>query len=615
MKHILSSIKDKLRKPQAGPEAGDTAPAEKKQPKFLRKKKLTPKKLILLGVGAVILIGGGILCYQLFFTEEEAVALTDFTIEGSLTQTIEGTGTTTPADSVTYSLQSTTAEVLEVCVQAGDTVEAGDLLFRQDDSDVDELIEEYEDDINDYELDLQSYEEQLETLQETMGNASVTAPISGRVVDITAEAGDNVMSGSTLCKIYDDSTMKLTQYFSYAYESDVYVGMSASVSVSSQMLSLTGTVTAVDKVSYVTSGGMQCFSVTVEVVNPGSLTEGMSAACVLSSGGTQIYPATDGTLEYADSQTVQAKASGELLTSYVEDYSCVSKGQTLFYIDSDDSSTQIENIETQIERLKERIAAREEDIADAEESRENYYRTSEIAGTVISCTIEEGTSRQMAMQSVTVYNLDTMTIDVNIDELDEDKVYEGQEVTVIRSGSDSNTTYSAYISYLSIEASGSNGVATFPCTITIESNGELTAGVNVSYIISTGDTEEGVLAPLAALKTTDEGTCLFVKADSRPENAVDLEGTDVPKGFYAVPVEVGSTNSDYAQILSGVEAGVEVFTRYQQSAPSGGDTTSSNGDSSGQSGDMPDFSGGSFGGGMPGGGNFGGGGGMPGGMP
>ena len=615
MKHILSSIQDKLRKPQAGQAAGETAPGEKKPPKFLRKKKLTPKKLILLGVGAAVLIGGGILCYQLFFTEEEAVALTDFTIEGSLTQTIEGTGTTTPADSVTYSLQSTTAEVLEVCVQAGDTVEVGDLLFRQDDSDVDELIEEYEDDINDYELDLQSYEEQLETLQETMGNANVAAPISGRVEEITVEVDDNVMSGSTLCKIYDDSTMKLTQYFSYAYESDVYVGMPASVSVSSQMLNLTGTVTAVNKVSYVTSGGMKCFSVTVEVVNPGSLTEGMSAACVLSSGGTQIYPATDGTLEYADSQTVQAKVSGELLTSYVEEYSRVSKGETLFYIDSDDSSTQIENIETQIERLKERIAAREEDIADAEESRENYYRTSEIAGTVISCTIEEGTSRQMAMQSVTVYNLDTMTIDVNIDELDEDKVYEGQEVTVIRSGSDSDTVYSAYISYLSIEASASNGVATFPCTITIESNGELTAGVNVSYIISTGDTEEGVLAPIAALKTTDEGTCLFVKSDTRPENAIDLEGTEVPKGFYAVPVEVGSTNSDYARILSGVEAGVEVFTRYQQSAPSGGDTTSANGDSSGQNGDMPDFSGGSFGGGMPGGGNFGGGGGMPGGMP
>ena len=80
MKHILSSIKDKLRKPQAPQESANAAPAEKKQPKFLRKKKLTPKKLILLGAGAVILIGGGILCYQLFFTEEEAVALTDFTI-------------------------------------------------------------------------------------------------------------------------------------------------------------------------------------------------------------------------------------------------------------------------------------------------------------------------------------------------------------------------------------------------------------------------------------------------------------------------------------------------------------------------------------------------------
>ena len=82
-----------------------------------------------------------------------------------------------------------------------------------------------------------------------------------------------------------------------------------------------------------------------------------------------------------------------------------------------------------------------------------------------------------------------------------------------------------------------------------------------------GDESEGVLAPIAALKSTSEGTCLFVKADTRPDNAVDLEDGVVPDGFYAVPVETGVSNSQYVRILSGVEEGVEVFTRYQQAAP------------------------------------------------
>lgn len=117
-------------------------------------------------------------------------------------------------------------------------------------------------------------------------------------------------------------------------------------------------------------------------------------------------------------------------------------------------------------------------------------------------------------------------------------------------------------------------VAYFPITVTIPADGALSAGVNVSYYINVGDAEEGVLAPLSALKDTTEGTCLFVKSDARPDGAVDLEDGVVPDGFYAVPVEVGSTNSQYARILSGVEEGAEVFTRYRQTAPANGDTTS-----------------------------------------
>ena len=90
----------------------------------------------------------------------------------------------------------------------------------------------------------------------------------------------------------------------------------------------------------------------------------------------------------------------------------------------------------------------------------------------------------------------------------------------------------------------------------------------------------------------------------------------MPDGFYAVPVETGVSNSQYVRILSGVEEGVEVFTRYQQAAPNGGDTTSQGEEPSDfpGGGEMPDFSGGEmpdFGGGMPGGM----GGGMPGGGP
>ena len=186
-------------------------------------------------------------------------------------------------------------------------------------------------------------------------------------------------------------------------------------------------------------------------------------------------------------------------------------------------------------------------------------------------------------------------------------------VDIYRETSDGYETYEGEITYISLEASNSNGVATFEGEITIYSDGELSAGVNGSYYVDTGGATEGLLAPVSAVKSYDEGYYLIVQSSSRPDDAIDVDA-EYPRGYYAVPVEVGSSNDEYAVITSGsVAEGDTVFLRYQQSAPSGGDSTSAGGesDSTGGMGGMPDFGGGS----MP---DFGGGGGMPnmgGGMP
>ena len=73
----------------------------------------------------------------LFFSGEEQTPLTEQTTYGSLSTTLSGTGTTMPADSVTYTTASE-AEITGVYVSAGDTVEVGDLLYTQDDSELDD---------------------------------------------------------------------------------------------------------------------------------------------------------------------------------------------------------------------------------------------------------------------------------------------------------------------------------------------------------------------------------------------------------------------------------------------------------------------------------------------
>ncbi len=577
------------------------------------KKHLTKKTLVLAAVALVLCAGAGLGAKALFFRTEEKTALTEKTTYGALSTTIEGTATTTPASSTTISVASTAA-IEKVFVSAGDTVAVGDPLYTQDDSELDNQIEDYQSQIEDYQEQLDTSYTQLATLQETLSALTVSAPFSGRLTEVSVSVGDTVQKGARLAQLVDDQSMKLTQYFSYAYESEIYLGMSAGISVADLMQNLTGTVSEIQKVERITAEGDRTFAVTVTLDNPGALTEGMTGAgYLISASGEKIYPAIEGLLEYNSSKTITAAASGEISAVKGAAYQKVSKAAVLFSIDGSDYQSQVTSASQKIAQLQDKITALQEKIAETEEKRSEYTVTSPIAGKIIMVSVREGERpRQAGMTAVSVYNLDTMQISANIDELDIDSIEKSMTVRVVQSGAEKNTEYTGTVTAISYEATNSSGTAYFPITIEIPAGGALAAGVNVSYYITVGDAEEGVLVPLAALKSTGEGTCVFVKADSRPENAVTLEGVEIPDGFYAVPVEVGITGSRYARVLSGVEQDAEVFTRYQSAAPTGGSTTSKGGEEEStqtfpggmgggnwDGGTRPDFSGGGMGGMVP----------------
>ncbi len=590
--------KKELRLPFRRKAPQEGAPALPRKPRKTR-------RLVLLLVLLAVLAGGTAGVYALFFTEEERVAVTGTTTYGTLNEALEGSGTTPPADSVTYTISGT---VLEWYAETGEEVTEGDLLYVLDSSEV-------EDEMLEFELELEELYERYDELQDSVSAQQVTADFAGQVQEIQVEAGDTVQSGAILATLVDNQHLETTLYFSYAYEDGIAVGQSLTVSIPDQMLTLAGTVSAIDYVDYVTAEGMRCFAVTVEVENPGSLTEGVTATCWLEAAdGTYIYAAADGTLQYRDEQTLTAGAAGDLTGVYVTDYETVTAGQLLFSIDASSYETQLQSVQEQITYYEERIA-------DLQESIETEYtRYADISGQIVYA--DYSTDRMTGEDSGTImiYNQESMEITVNIDELNVDYLEEGMEVTVYRTTSSSAQPvyYPATLTYLSLEATSSgSGVSTFEATITIDSDGELSSGVTVYYSIDTsgeGNTTETVLAPIDALCTYDDGCYLLVQADEAPEGAFDPAEaggsvTDYPDGYYAVPVEAGDYNETSVQILSGVEEGATVFLRYQNAAPSGGDTTSTSGDEESSGGfQMP---GGGMGGGMPGGGM---GGGMPGGF-
>jgi multidrug resistance efflux pump len=511
---------------------------------FKKKKKNKLRTIVLLVVAVLVLGGGGYGVYRLFFYEEPVEVVTGTTVRDTIETLIEGTAVTSPT-----SFQMLTVPVDgvvdKVFVSQGDTVEVGDPLYSIDGDSIEE-------DLADLEATIADYEDQLAELYESVDSLTISAPFSGKLLDVAVENGDEVGASTAVATLVDDSKMILELYYSVAYRDYITKGMDAEVSISQYMTTLSGTVTGTKDVSYITPEGAECFKVIISVDNPGTLTEGLEATATINSSDLRMSPADAGTLEYYQTKTISAGVSGDITLYSLDESLRVSSGELLAVIDNDTYESQIKTLEKKIDSARLNLEELNEDLADC-------AATADVAGTVIFVRIDAGDEVDAGTSSMAIYNTDTMEIEANISEIQNEYIKMGMEVTITKSGASTDQTFTGIVTEVSLEATSSNGVAYFPTTITIESEGKLSAGVYVTYTITAAQAEDAVLAPVAAIKKTTAGECLFIQADTVPENAVELDEGVVPDGFYAVLVETGLQSNNYIQITSGVDEGVTVY--------------------------------------------------------
>ena len=154
----------------------------------------------------------------------------------------------------------------------------------------------------------------------------------------------------------------------------------------------------------------------------------------------------------------------------------------------------------------------------------------------------------VTIASVTAQN--TTSIQITIDELDISKVYLGQAATV---------TINALIgqqfagTVTDISASGENdgGNSKFTVEVTVDKTADMLAGMNASVSLGLESTENAVCIPVAALIENGTGTQVYTDYDE--DNKAFLN---------PVTVTVGTSDGEYVQILSGIEAGQTVYYPY-----------------------------------------------------
>ena len=542
-----------VQEPVPAPPAEST-PKESVQSKWKNMPRKKRRKLIRWAILLVVLAAAAAGGWKLFGGkgEAEAQVITDMVSYGSITSTVEGSGITKSKKSETITL-TTSGTVQEVLVTEGQQVTAGTPLFVIDSEDARTAVQKAE-------SDLEGYQKQLNTLQKDIAGLNLSAGYPGKLMDVvTLNPGDTISKGQKVATLSDDTRLRLTQYYSYAYEGAIYQGQSVNVSIPALMTTLTGTVEAVHMVSRITPEGSKLFSADILVKNPGSLTADMTASATLTVNGETVYPYEAGKLAYYRTGDLCSTVNGTVISSSLIDYLQVSEGQVLVRIDGEESESEIFTVQQSLDEARKTLET-------AQKNLDNCNAVAPIDGTVIGLMIQPGMEIEANTAVITIADTSTIVVDATVDERNVSYVKPGMMVDINQWGS----MFTGTVESVSLNSKAENGVASYPMVITVDNyDGTLMTGSYVDYSLVASENDNCLVLPIQCVKSVpledgSNGNVVFVKGD-RPDNAIELsvEVAGVPEGFWPVQVEIGLSDDYNVEIKSGVEEGMEVFTTVQ----------------------------------------------------
>ena len=506
--------------PPAAPPAAPTGPK--------KKRKGRGKTIAGILIVAAIAIALVVLVWYFVFREDgsKGEVMTDFVTRGSIQSMVEGSGTTKAKDSATVTPGSGT--ILELFVQEGDQVTAGQQLYRMDDTTARDAVTEAQKSVDNCNKELQAVYDKIAEL-------SITAPHAGNLREVAdLKVGDTVNEGDTIATLVNDTKLRLSLYYSYAYEGDIKVGQTAQISIPAIMAPVTGKVEQINKVRFVSPEGATHFEVVLVLDNPGTLAEGMDASAGLTAAdGTPIYPYQNGKLEYYESTKITAKATGPVERVSLLDYGDVKAGQLLVQLGAKDTDEEIASKENALKAAQEKLE-------EATKELEKYNAVAPIDGTVLQCSLTEG-QEVSSGQGITIADTSQMIIEIQVDERNARYIKAGMMVDINQYG----TPYVGIVESVSMTASGENGVASIPAVVTVDNyDGSMIPGTYAEYSFVASESEDCLTVPVQAVKYVSFANVQLPETlDADPSAGMDdgmmddgmMDGGMVDGGVEALP--------------------------------------------------------------------------------
>lgn len=221
--------------------------------------------------GTDALSAGNLLTRTVTITVKNAGGLTTAQAATASINGVSSIGSATFAYQAERTLTAQAAgTVTSINVQEGSEVAKDDIILGLSGDDLTESIQSASESLRSAEISMQN-------LQDTMNNYTITAPISGTIIEKDAKVGDAVKTGDTLCIVYDLSYLEMSINVDELQISSISVGQQVQITADAVPdKTYVGTVTRVS-MKGTSNGGTTTYPVSIRIDDTDGLRPGMNA--------------------------------------------------------------------------------------------------------------------------------------------------------------------------------------------------------------------------------------------------------------------------------------------------------------------------------------------------
>ena len=221
--------------------------------------------------GTDALSAGNLLTRTVTITVKNAGGLTTAQAATASINGVSSIGSATFAYQAERTLTAQAAgTVTSINVQEGSEVAKDDIILGLSGDDLTESIQSASESLRSAEISMQN-------LQDAMNNYTITAPISGTIIEKDAKVGDAVKAGDTLCIVYDLSYLEMSINVDELQISSISVGQQVQITADAVPdKTYVGTVTRVS-MKGASNSGTTTYPVTIRIDDTDGLRPGMNA--------------------------------------------------------------------------------------------------------------------------------------------------------------------------------------------------------------------------------------------------------------------------------------------------------------------------------------------------